>query len=80
MSGYYLCNRTVEFVKHLLLWFLFFPPLSLYQHWSLVYSLLGVKWLVAGSIKEDIWAWRGIHGLSYNRHLNIIPLTTLWVI
>lgn len=45
---------------------------------ALAYSLLGLSWVVAGSMREELWVWRGIK--SDKCLINLIFLNTFWVI
>lgn len=39
---------------------------------------LEVNWAMPSSAKEEIWAWKGIHGDKiYYKNLGLIPLATL---
>lgn len=45
--------------------------------WSMVYGLLDICWVRAGSMKE-LWAWGGI--CKKKKFLKLIPLTIMWVL
>lgn len=47
-----------------------------YELWVLVYKALGISWVMAGSVKEELWVW----GFLKNRCLfaDVIPLSILW--
>lgn len=70
VNRYYSCKRDAESCNHIFLWYPF-----LFQLWNLAYGLLGLNYLVAGLIKEEIGAWKGIHG---EKRLGLIPLASFW--
>lgn len=47
-----------------------------YKLWTMVYSLLGISWVVSGSVRDEIWAWKGLAGRR--KQAEIIPLTVFW--
>lgn len=49
VHGCYLCKRTAETCNHILLW----CPLA-YEMWTIVYNLLGINWVIAGSVREEL--------------------------
>lgn len=73
VNGCYMCKGHVEMCNHLLLF-----CLAVLHIWSMVYWLLGVSWVMAGSIREEIWAWKGIG--RNGRFFSLIPLTIFWII
>lgn len=43
----------------------------------MIYGLLGIEWVIAGSVREEIWTWEG---LFVKRNItNIISLTVFWI-
>lgn len=73
VNACYFCKRTEESCNHLLLW----CPV-IYKLWIMFYDLLGISWDMTGSVRDEIWVWRGIRGCK--KHVEIIPLSTLWVV
>lgn len=69
----FLCNCNEESCNHILLW----CPLT-HNLWTLVYSLLGISWVIAGSVKSELLAWDGLY--KKNKSSRLIPLTIFWVI
>lgn len=51
----YLCKQAAESCSHLLEWWLMTSNL-----WSIVYNLIRISWIIAGSVKEEIWAWENL--------------------
>lgn len=51
VNGCYMCMQEVEPYKHLLL-----PCPAAYSIWTMVYGLLGVSWVMSGSVKDEIEA------------------------
>lgn len=45
----YLCKKTVEFCNHVL-----FRCSIMYKFLFVVYGLLGVSWVMAGSVRDEI--------------------------
>lgn len=72
VNSSYFCKKTAETCNHLL-----FCCLKVYKLWTMVYGLLGVKWLVAG-VKDELWAWKEISGRR--KYKDIIPITIFWAI
>lgn len=55
VNGCCMCKCQAETCSHLLLF------CSVVQHiWSMIFGLLGVNWIMTGSIREEIWAWEEI--------------------
>lgn len=74
MNGCYLCKSVAEIYNHVLLW-----CLVVHKLWSIVYALLGVNWVMAGSAKNEIWA--ACNSISQRRKfVDLIPLSIFWVI
>lgn len=44
----------------------------------MVYKLLGLNWVVAGSVREELWTWDGV--CKKNKLLRLIPLSIFWVV
>lgn len=45
----YLCEREAKSCNHILLW----CP-TMYKLWTMVYELLGISWVIVGSIRDKI--------------------------
>ncbi|MDV3147660.1 MAG: hypothetical protein Q8730_02570, partial [Sweet potato little leaf phytoplasma] len=60
--------QAEETCNHLLLWC---PTVR--SLWCMIYELLGIEWVIAGSVREEIWAWDGLS--VKNKTANLIPLT-----
>lgn len=73
VNGCHLCKRAAETCSHLLLRCLFAHCL-----WSLAYSLLGLRWVVVGSMGDELWAWKRIQSGKHSGML--IPLATFLAI
>lgn len=69
----FMCKMNAESCNHLLLW----CPV-VYSLWSLICGLLGIKWVMAGSVKDELWAWARL--CKKKKQLMLIPLTVLWVV
>lgn len=63
----YLCKNNGETSNHLLLW----CPIT-HKLWTMVYSLLDISWVMAGSVLEELFAWDLVWR---NKKLRLIPLT-----
>lgn len=73
VNGCLLCLNAEESYNHLLLW-----CHIAYRLWCMIYSLLGIEWVVAGSVHDEI---RVYDGLSCKRCIaNQIPLIVFWFI
>lgn len=48
----YLCMAAAKYCNHLLLW----CPMT-YSIWNMVYTLLGINWVIGESVKKELWAW-----------------------
>lgn len=46
--------------------------------WTVVYGLLGIKWVIAGPVIEEIWAWEGLN--RKRNFVKMIPLIVFWVL
>lgn len=55
VNRFFLCMNAEETHKHLLLW----CPVA-YGLWFMIYGLMGINWVIAGSIIEELWAWEGL--------------------
>lgn len=73
VNGCYLCKQNAETCSHIVLW-----CLVVYKLWTMVYNLFGIKWVIVGSVREDLWAWKGL--CKKRTQLKLIPLTIFWVI
>lgn len=60
--------KAVESCNHIILW----CP-AVYDLWCMIYELLGINWVMTGTVKEEIWAWGR---LSMKKEIvKLIPLT-----
>lgn len=57
--------------------FLMWCPFA-YLLWTLAYSLLDISWVMVGSVRDEIEAWK--KALRDERPLYFIPLATFWMI
>lgn len=55
VNACYLCKRTEETWNHLLLW-----CLVVYKFLTMVYRLLGISWVMTGSVRDEIWHGRAL--------------------
>lgn len=69
----YLCKQDAESCNHILLR----CPIA-YSLWFMVYGLLGINWVIAGTLREELWAWGNV--CKQKKHANLIPLTIFWVL
>lgn len=53
----YLCKRIKETCNHVLWCLVVYKLLDF-----IVYELLGINWVMAGSVRDEIWAYKGISG------------------
>lgn len=68
----FLCKGDTESCNHIFLW----CPFSV-KLWSLVYSLMGLNWVMAGFVSKELFAWEG---LSPNSPVaRLIPLSIFWI-
>lgn len=44
-----------------------------YNLWCMVYGLLGIEWVMAGSVGMEIWNWGGLY--VKDNIVNLIPLS-----
>lgn len=44
----------------------------------MVYNRIGIKWVIAGSVREELWAWKGLY--KKNTHSKLISLIIFWII
>lgn len=47
----FMCKMSAETCNHLLLW----CPM-VYSLWNMIYELLGINWVVAGSVRDEIYS------------------------
>lgn len=73
VSGCYLCMEAVESCNHLLLW----CPVT-YSLWNIVHSLLGINWIIGGTVKNELWVWDEI--CKKLKFIKLIPSTIFWVV
>lgn len=57
VNWYCLCKRPEKTRYRILLWF----PI-VHSLWSMAYGILGFNWVVAGTVRYEIWAWKSISG------------------
>lgn len=69
----YLSKKAAESYNHVLLW-----CLIAYELWSMIYSLLGINWIIAGTVEDEIWAWEGL--CKKRKFVKLILLTIFWVL
>lgn len=69
----YMYVKNEESCNHVLLW-----CSGAFGIWSLIYSLIGISWMMPVSIREELWAWECVHLNS--RLIKLIPLTIFWVL
>lgn len=50
VNSCFICKKETESCNHILLQY----PL-VYKLWTLAYSLLGINWVMDGSVREEIW-------------------------
>lgn len=46
--------------------------------WPLAYGLLGVKWVKASTLKDELWAWIGL--TKQKKCLGLILVAIFWVL
>lgn len=63
----YLCKGVDENCNHLLLW-----CLVAYRIWTMVYSILGISWGFAGSVRDEFWLERGWHVRGSKRKISCL--------
>lgn len=51
----FLCKKAEEACKHLLLW----CPVA-YEFWTMIYGLMGIHWVIADFVSDEVWAWDGL--------------------
>lgn len=66
-------KKAVESCNYILLW----CPVA-YELWTIVYSLLRTNWVMSGSVKEELWTWKGL--CTKRQFVKFILLTILWVL
>lgn len=55
VNSCYLCKKSTESCSHILLW-----CQVVYELWTMMYNLIDIKWVIAGSVREELWAWKGL--------------------
>lgn len=73
VNAYYFYKKAEESCNHILLW-----CLVVHRLWSIVQNTLRISWVVSGSVKNKIWAWKGMG--SKRKHVEMIQLTIFWVV
>lgn len=56
VNGCYFCERVAETCNHL---FLYCP--DVHKLWTIIYGLLGAKWVMAGSARDELWTWKDLN-------------------
>lgn len=56
VNACYLCKKAEESCDHLLLW-----CSMAFSLWMLTYKTLGIDWVMVGSVKEELLAWKYLH-------------------
>lgn len=51
VNACYMCKQDEESCNHLLLW-----CLVVHKLWTMVYNFLGINWVVAGLVKDELCA------------------------
>lgn len=69
----FLCKLDAESCNHITLWWL-----TVYSILSMVYDLWEINWVMAGSVRDELWAWAGLY--KKRTHLLLIPLSIRWVV
>lgn len=54
VNACYFCEKAEESFNNLL-----WCPM-VYELWTLVYRLLGINWVMAGSVTYELWAWESL--------------------
>lgn len=44
---------------------------------SMVHRILGVSWVMVGSVREEIWTWKSLCGRK--KQSGLIPLSIFWI-
>lgn len=65
VNAYYFCKRGRGVCNCVLMW-----CHVVYKLWTMIYGLLSTNWMMAGSIRDKIWAWKGIRGRKETNGLN----------
>lgn len=63
----YLCKKAEETCNQLLLW----CPVA-HSLWHLAYGLLDINWVIASTVKDELWAWKGV--INQEKVLSLILL------
>lgn len=69
----FLCKNNAESSNHLLFW----CPIT-YNLRTMVYGLLGICWVMVGSVKDELFAREIV--CKKNKNFILILLTIFWVI
>lgn len=48
-----------------------------YGLWSMIYALLGINWVISGTVRGELWAREGL--CVKRKVAKLIPLTIFWV-
>lgn len=70
----FLCKKELETCCHLLL-----HCSTVQELWHMIFGLIGISWVVAGSVREEVGAWSGL-GLRKKKLTRLIPFTIFWII
>lgn len=68
-----LCKRAEDSCNHVLLW----CPIA-HSLWTMAYGILGFNWIMAGILRSELWAWKGL--TEQKKYLGLIPLRIFWVV
>lgn len=68
INGCFMCKKAEESCCHLVL-----HCEVVHELWCQIYRLIGINWVISGSVFDEMWAWSGID-LKKNI-VKIIPLT-----
>lgn len=68
-----LCMKEVGSYNHILLW-----CLMVYDIQFMVYNLLGITWVIACTIKDELQTWSGI--CEKSKTIKFISLTIFWLV
>lgn len=64
-----MCKKATESYNHIIFW----CPV-VYNIWTMVYKLLRINWVIAGIIRDELWAWDEI--FTKNKFVKLIS----WII
>lgn len=67
----FLCKLDAESCNHVLLW----CPM-VYSIQSMLYGLLGINWVIAGPVRDELWAWACL--CKEKTYFLLISLSIFW--